>query len=324
MPFSATGGVPSGISTADGATPKPIRINDSLSPAGLLTDIADRALRDMGKIDIADPLPVGTNSIGKVTAEQATATSLKAEVVGPTADNSANPTAKLAVVAGVANASAPTRTESNVVPLRTNLAGDVAITLDGETVTVTQATAANLKNQCEGTTAHDGAGASINPVAVGGYASNAEPAAVSADADIVRAWLLRVGAQVVASVPHLAMIATPYTLTSKTAQYTTQQTGVALWTPASGKKIVVISYQIQVGGTTAGTMQLWLGGAADTTYTRGTDFAIFDGEFAPSATLKPGVVQTGLWISPTVDFILRVTDSAAVNPLTVTVWGYEV
>lgn len=114
-----------------------------------------------------------------------------------------------------------------------------------------------------------------------------------------------------------------FTQVNKVAQYTTTQTGTALWTPASGKRIVITSYQIQVGGTTAGTMQLWFGAAADTTYTRGTDYAIFDGEFAPSSTLKPGVVQTGMWTADAVDRVLRVTDSAAINPLTITVWGYE-
>lgn len=46
-----------------------------------------------------------------------------------------------------------------------------------------------------GSTAHDAAGGSVNPLAVGGYASAAAPTDVSADADIVRAWLLRNGAQ---------------------------------------------------------------------------------------------------------------------------------
>lgn len=115
-----------------------------------------------------------------------------------------------------------------------------------------------------------------------------------------------------------------YNFVNKVAQYTTTQTGVALWTPAGGKIIVVTSYQIQCGGTTAGTMQLWFGASGDTAYTRGTDRAIFDGEFAPSATLKPGVVVEGVWIAGTADDILRVTDSAAINPLTVNVWGYEI
>lgn len=116
-------------------------------------------------------------------------------------------------------------------------------------------------------------------------------------------------------------------LITKTAQYTTTQTGAALWTPASGKRIVVLYYLIAVGGTTAGTMQLWFGATADTTYTRGTDRAVFDHEFAPSTTLKPGVVVHGGGSrigEGAIDDVLRVTDSAAINPLTVTVWGVEI
>jgi len=113
-----------------------------------------------------------------------------------------------------------------------------------------------------------------------------------------------------------------------TAQYTTTQTGATLATPTTGKRIIVTYFQIQAGGTTAGTMQLWFGASGDTSYTRGTDIAVFDGEFAPSSTLKPGVVagvgdtETPLAIGNAND-ILRVTDSAAINPLTVTVTYYE-
>lgn len=46
-----------------------------------------------------------------------------------------------------------------------------------------------------GGVAHDGAGGSVNPLLVGGYASAAAPTDVSADADSVRAWFLRNGAQ---------------------------------------------------------------------------------------------------------------------------------
>ncbi len=114
-----------------------------------------------------------------------------------------------------------------------------------------------------------------------------------------------------------------YTQVTKTAQYTTTQTSTALWTPASGKRVVVTSVQVQVGGTTAGTLQLYFGSGA---YSRGTNQAIFDGEFAPSTTLKPGVIMTPYvpYTSLTTNDSLRVTDSAAINPLTVTVWGYEV
>jgi len=111
---------------------------------------------------------------------------------------------------------------------------------------------------------------------------------------------------------------------NKVAQYTTTQTGTALWTPASGKRIVVTILQIQAGGTTAGTVQVWYGASGDTTYTRGTDYALFDGEFAPSSTLKPGVIMMpGVFLADAADRVLRVTDSAAINPLTVNAWGYE-
>ena len=48
----------------------------------------------------------------------------------------------------------------------------------------------------QGLTAHDAPGATTNPVAIGGFASAAVPADVSADTDIVRAWFLRNGSQV--------------------------------------------------------------------------------------------------------------------------------
>lgn len=115
------------------------------------------------------------------------------------------------------------------------------------------------------------------------------------------------------------------TTTFKSAQYTTAQTGAALWTPAAGKAICVTQMQIQVGGTVSGTAQVWFGASADTAYTRGTDAPIFDGEFAPSTTNKPGVYMA--FTTPprgTADYILRVTTSAAINPITVTVWGYEI
>lgn len=114
-----------------------------------------------------------------------------------------------------------------------------------------------------------------------------------------------------------------YTPINKVVQTTTTQTGSDVWTPASGKKICVTSYQIQAGGTVGGTVQVWFGANADTTYSRGTDLTIFDGEFAPSATLKPGVVQSGVWACQTVDHEVHLTTSAAINPLTINLWGYE-
>jgi hypothetical protein len=126
----------------------------------------------------------------------------------------------------------------------------------------------------------------------------------------------------VQQLPHLGLIADRYTLTSKSGYYTTTQTTTALWTPAGGKKLCILNYFIQAGGTTAGAVQLYFA-ASTTAFSRGTTLAIFDGEFAPNAGSKPGISQDGIWISQTADHRLHITGSAAINPLYVTVWGYE-
>lgn len=114
------------------------------------------------------------------------------------------------------------------------------------------------------------------------------------------------------------------TTTFKCATYTSAQTGVAIWTPAAGKAVCVTYVQIQSYGTTAGTAQLWFGASADTTYTRGTDAAVFDGEFAPTTTNKPGVIiQPPIALRGTADYVLRLTTTNA-QSITVTVWGYEI
>jgi len=111
---------------------------------------------------------------------------------------------------------------------------------------------------------------------------------------------------------------------NKNATYTSAQTGTAIWTPASGKAVVITFVQIQSYGTTAGTATLWFGASADTTFTRGTDAAVFDGEFAPSATNKPGVVMPfPTPVRGTADYVLRVTTTNA-QSITVSVWGYEI
>jgi hypothetical protein len=113
--------------------------------------------------------------------------------------------------------------------------------------------------------------------------------------------------------------------TWKAAQYTAAQTGQPLWTPSNASlSIVVTSVQIQSGGSTAGTCILWFGASGDTTYNRLTDAAIFDGEFAPSVTNKPGVIMTfPTPIRGPVNFTLRVTTTNA-QTVTITVWGYEI
>lgn len=116
-----------------------------------------------------------------------------------------------------------------------------------------------------------------------------------------------------------------YTLIHKDGEYSTAQTGTALWTPATGKKFVVTDLTISTGGTTSGIVTLWQGASADTTYTVGTDPALFRGEFAPSATAKPGAIKSFNvpYISTTADHILRVTTSAAMT-IYVQVNGYEI
>jgi hypothetical protein len=163
-----------------------------------------------------------------------------------------------------------------------------------------------------------------NPALIGGRASDAVVTPVSADNDNVALWVSRRGALIVGPAHHVAYDGAPFLLTGKTAQYTTAQTGTALWTPAGGKKLVITEYQIGTTGTVGGNIQLWFGASGDTTYTRGTDLAIFDHNFIPSATFSPGIAKSGLWIASAVDHVLRVTDDAAINALTVNVWGYEI
>ena len=169
--------------------------------------------------------------------------------------------------------------------------------------------------------AANAAAAAGNPVWVGGRASTALPTDVGADGDVAALWTNRNGAQVVAVSPHIGLNSDPYNLLHEAAQYTTTQTSTVLVAGGASEKLVVTRVQIQAGGTTAGTLQLYFGTAA---FSRGTSRAIFDGEFAPSATLKPGVILEGPFISGTNGDDLLVTDSAAINPLTINVWYYVV
>ena len=207
--------------------------------------------------------------------------------------------------------------------LNATISGTAVVQDGGSSITVDQATASLLNASVIGATASDGALGTAYPVIAGMRASTAEPTAVSADGDAVALWGSRRGTLRVGQIRHSTLNADPYTLTAKSAQYTAQVTGTAFWTPASGAKIVITSFQIQTTGTTGGSVQLWFGASADTTYTRGTDLAIFDGDFIPSATSYPGVYVSGTWMSSTVDHVLRVTTSAAINTITVTCWGYE-
>lgn len=112
-----------------------------------------------------------------------------------------------------------------------------------------------------------------------------------------------------------------YAVTGVSAQYTTTQTSTTIGpTVASTERLVVTYCQIQAGGTTAGELQVYFGTGA---FSRGSSKTIFDGEFAPSSTSKPGFVAAPPvpWIGAA-DEELKVTDSAAINKLTVTIWYY--
>lgn len=174
-------------------------------------------------------------------------------------------------------------------------------------------------NEIVGDVAEDAALAG-NPVRMGMRASTAIPAAMSADGDAVTPWANRSGAQVVTQAPHVGLNSDPWNQEHECAQYTTTQTSTILVDAAAGEKIVVTDIQIQSGGTVAGAVQVYFGTGA---YSRGTNRAVFDGEFAPSSTSKPGVIMKGPFVSGANGDDLRVTTSAAINPLTISVWFYR-
>jgi len=240
----------------------------------------------------------GGNSL---TVDQATATSLKAEVVGPTADNAANPTAKLAVLAGVANAAAPTRTEGNVNPLRLNLAGDAAVTLDGEAVVLGTGAAvigALTGNQSvnvnqvvgaapsatnplpvrisdgaafdpvrlvEGDIAHDAINTSTNNPVLGGAEAtsySSTPSTAVASGDRTKLYADRHG------VPFF-IGGHPDVITLR-ANYTAVQTDTAIVTIAGGQKIAVTSIEITADNANTVDVAVRVGfGAVNTPTTTG-------------------------------------------------------
>jgi hypothetical protein len=115
-----------------------------------------------------------------------------------------------------------------------------------------------------------------------------------------------------------------YTIVHKDGEYTTAQTTTALWTPTTGKKFTVTDITISTGGTTSGIVTVF-DSAAATAYSAGTTPAIFRGEFAPSATAKPGAVKSFNvpYCSTTVNNRLHVTTSAAMT-VYIQLNGYEI
>ncbi len=81
--------------------------------------------------------------------------------------------------------------------------------------------------------------------------------------------------------------------------------GVAIAATA-GKRVYITGIRCSVGGTTAGSLAIYSGTGA---FTEGTSQTAFFGEFAPSATLKPGVIMAFAvpWASATVNEDIRIT-----------------
>ena len=120
--------------------------------------------------------------------------------------------------------------------------------------------------------------------------------------------------------PHIGLNGDPWSLVHEGATYTSAQTSTDIVAGGASEKLVVTQVQIQAYGTTAFTCQVYFG---TSTFARGTNRAIFDGEFAPSATSKPGVVLNGPFISGTNGDDLKITTVGA-GSVTVNVWYYVV
>lgn len=135
-------------------------------------------------------------------------------------------------------------------------------------------------------------------------------------------WVQLAGA--LASTTDSIAIKPPATQVKKSYNTTSQQTGADVWSPGSGKKIRVSNLIIGTYGTTAGRLILWFGANADTTYSEGTDEALFKASFAPSATAKPGAVVTFTppFEAGTADHELHITTDAALS-VDIVVVGYE-
>lgn len=104
----------------------------------------------------------------------------------------------------------------------------------------------------------------------------------------------------------------------------TQQTTVSLRAPATGKKFAITDLTISTGGTTAGVVTIY-DAASATAFSQGTTPAIFRGEFAPSATVRPGVVKSFNvpYVSTTANNNILLTTSAAVT-LYIQINGYDI
>lgn len=110
------------------------------------------------------------------------------------------------------------------------------------------------------------------------------------DVDVTRLPALAAGTNNIGDVDVLTLPA-PHaaigTALSIAAAYTSAQTSTNLIAGTGGQRIFVTYLTIAVGGTTGGRVSIYWGTGA---FSAGTSVTLFDGEFAPSSTNKPGVV----------------------------------
>ncbi len=197
---------------------------------------------------------------------------------------------------------------------RLTITASNAAKVDGSAVTQPISGTVTASNTA-GDVAH-GTGDSGNPIKVGFKAYTAFPTA-EATTDRVNGIADVFGRQLTAHIDATMFI-------SKSFNATTTQTGIDVWTPASGKRIAVTSVVIGTYGTTAARIILWFGDNADTTYTAGTDQVLVAFSAAPSATSKPGLVFTPATpvFCLTADRELHITTDAGIS-IDVVVHGYE-
>lgn len=109
-----------------------------------------------------------------------------------------------------------------------------------------------------------------------------------------------------------------YTPTHKDAIFSTAQTGTALWTPASGKKVVVTDLDVLVGGATDGQVSIH-NGAGNVEGSR-----LFNA-FIDVSTNKNFIYTKNFKVPyiGTVDGAIKITTSANIS-VSVVLHGYEI
>jgi len=120
--------------------------------------------------------------------------------------------------------------------------------------------------------------------------------------------------------PHIGLIGDPWTLVHEGASFTSAQTSTDIVVGGASEKLVVTQCQVQAYGTTAFTCQVYFGTGS---FVRGTNRTIFDGEFGPGSTYKPGAILNGPFISGTNGDDLKIT-TVGDGSVTVNVWYYVV